>query len=86
MWKTKFTSCKKVFFWSSLLEKYREDWCRPKYTTSFPYSISKEASQKPLKVAAGKKSFPSVFMIDTTCFDECFSFHLMTANSIFYTN
>ena len=32
-----------------------------------------------------KKVFPSVLIIDTTCFDECFSFRLITANSIFYT-
>ena len=50
------------------------------------YSVSKEASHKPLKVAAAKKSFPSVFIIDTTCFDECFLFHVITGNSIFYTN
>ena len=33
------------------------------------YSLSKEASHKPLKVAAAKKSFPSVFIIDTTCYN-----------------
>ena len=58
----------------------------PKYTTSFPYSASKEVSHKPLKVAAAKEFFLSVFIIDTTCFDECFPFHVITANSIFYTN
>ena len=54
------------------------------YYKSF-YSISKEASHKPLKVATAKKSFPSVFVIDVTCFDECFLFHVMTENSIFFT-
>ena len=43
-------------------------------------------SYKPLKVAAAKKLFPSVFIIDTTCSNKCFSFHVITANSIFYTN
>ena len=47
------------------------------------YSVSKEASHKPLKVAAAKKYFPSVFIIDTTCFDECFLFYVITGNSIF---
>ena len=42
------------------------------------YFVSKEASHKPLKVAAAKKSFPSVFIIDTTYFDECFLFHVTT--------
>ena len=73
-------------FWPSLLEKCKEDWCRPKYTTSFHYSVSKEVFYKPLKVAAAKKAFPSVFIINTTWLDECFSFHAITANSIFYTN
>ena len=69
-------------FWSSLLEKCK-DWCRQKYTTSFPYPVLKEVSHKPLKIAAAKKSFPSVFIINTTCFDEGFSFHVINANSIF---
>ena len=30
------------------------------------YSVSQEASHKPLKVAAAKKSFPGVFIIYTT--------------------
>ena len=43
-------------------------------------------SQKPLIVAAAKKSFPSVFIVDTTCFDECFLLYVTTGNSTFYTN
>ena len=50
------------------------------------YSVSKEASHKPLKVAGAKKSFPRVFIIDTTCFDECFLFYVITGKSMFYTN
>ena len=73
-------------FWPSLLEKCKEDWCRPKYTTSFPYLVLKEASHKPLKVVAARKFFSDVFISDATCFDECFSFIAVTANSIFYTN
>ena len=40
-------------------------------------------SHKPLKVAAAKKSFPSVFIIDATCFDECFLFHVITGRHHF---
>ena len=83
--KTKCIFYKQYFFCSSLLDKCKEDWCRPKHPTSFPCSVSKEASHKLLKVAAAKKHFPSVFIVDTTCFDEYFSFHVITANSIFYT-
>ena len=49
------------------------------------YSIKKETSHKPLKVVAAKKSFPSVYIIDTSCF-ECFLFHVINENSILYTN
>ena len=45
------------------------------------YSVSKEASHTPFKAA--KKSLPNVFIIDTTCFDECFLFYVITGNSIF---
>ena len=56
-----------------------------KVYTSFPYSVLKKASHKPLKVAADE-FFPSKFIIDTTCFGELFSFHMITANNTFYTN
>ena len=46
----------------------------------------KQTSHKPLKVAAAKKSFRSMYIIDTAYFDECFLFHLITGNTIFYTN
>ena len=48
--------------------------------------VSKEASHKPFKVACAKKSFPSVLIIDTNYFNECFSFHIITAKGILYTN
>ena len=50
------------------------------------YSVPKETSHKLLKVAAAKKYFPSVYITDTTCFDECFLFDAITGNIIFYTN
>ena len=50
------------------------------------YIVSNEASHKPLKVAAAKKSFPSMFIIDTTSLNECYLFYLITGNSTFYTN
>ena len=47
------------------------------------YSIWKETSHKPLKVAAAKKYFPSVYITDTTCFNECFLFHMITGRHYF---
>ena len=40
------------------------------------YSVWEETSHKPLEVAAPKKLFWSVFVIDTTWFDRCFLFHV----------
>ena len=42
------------------------------------YSVWKETLHKPLKVATAKKYFLSVHIIDTTCFDDCFLFHIIT--------
>ena len=39
-------------------------------------SVWKEASHKSLKMAAAKKLFPSVCIIDTICFDEFFLFYV----------
>ena len=47
------------------------------------YSISKETSQEPLRVVGAKKSFLSVFIIDVTCFKECFLLHVITGNNVF---
>ena len=33
-----------------------------------------------------QKSFPSVYIIDTNCFDECFLFRVITGRNYFYTN
>ena len=40
------------------------------------YSVSKETSHKPFKVAAAENSFPNI--IDTTWFRECFLFCMIT--------
>ena len=44
----------------------------------FFFSVSKETSHKPSKLAAKKNFSCSVHFIDTTCFDEYFWFHLIT--------
>ena len=64
--------------------KCKEDSYRPKYTTSFFYSLSKETTHKPLKVAATKNFSSSVHVVDTTCFDECFLSHLITESHCFF--
>ena len=50
---------------------------------AFSYFIWKETTHKPLKVAAAKSLFSSVYIIGTTCFDECFSFYVITRRHYF---
>ena len=74
MWKTKFSSHKQYLFGlfvSRKSKKAHKDQ-RPKYTTNF-FTLSEK---KPL----------SVYIIDTTCYDECFLFHVITRRHYFYTN
>ena len=48
------------------------------------YSVwKKKTPHKPLKLAAAKKSFPTVHIIDTTCFDEWFLFRVITGRHCF---
>ena len=47
------------------------------------YSVWKETSQKPLKVAAATTSFSGVCIIVKTCFDECFLLHIITGRHYF---
>ena len=47
------------------------------------YSLWKETSRNTLKIAAAKKSFPSVYIIVTTYFNECFLLHVITGRHYF---
>ena len=50
---------------------------------NFFYSVRKETSHKPLKVASAKNSFSTVYIIDESFFDECFLFHVITERHYF---
>ena len=50
---------------------------------AFSYFVWKETTHKPLKVAAANILFSSVYVIGTTCFDECFSFYVITKRHYF---
>ena len=50
---------------------------------AFSYFVWKETTHKPLKVAAANSLFSSVYVIGTTCFDECFSFYVITKRHYF---
>ena len=47
------------------------------------YFVWKETTHKPLKVAATNSLFSSVYVIGATCFDECFSFYVITKRHYF---
>ena len=48
------------------------------------YSARIETTHKPSKVAAAKKDFSSVYVIDATCFHECFLFRVVTGRHYFW--
>ena len=50
---------------------------------AFSYFVLKETTYKPLKVAAAKTFFFSVYVVGTTCFDECFLFYVITGRHYF---
>ena len=81
IWKIKFT-----FYKQYLLGHLFSRNAKKYHNSSFLTLSEKETYQKPSKVAPTKKYFPSVYTTDTTCFDECFSFHLITGRYYFYTN
>ena len=45
---------------------------------AFSYFVWNKTTHKPLKVAAAKSLFSSVYIIGTTCFDEYFSFYVVS--------
>ena len=62
-------SIKSIFLALSSGERQRRLIQTKPYYKPF-YSVWNGTSHKPLKVAAAKKSFPSVYVNDKTCFDE----------------
>ena len=49
----------------------------------FFYSVWKETSHKPLKVTTAKITFPNMYIIDRTCFNLRFLFHVITGRHYF---
>ena len=47
------------------------------------YSVWKETSHKLLKVTTAKITFPNMYIIDRTCFDLRFLFHVITGRHYF---
>ena len=49
----------------------------------FSYFTWKGTTHEPLKVAAAENLFSSVYIIGTTCFNECFSFYVVSKRITF---
>ena len=71
IWKTKFSSHKQYLF-DLLLPRTAKKTHTDQSIYKLSCTVWKKKSHKPLKVAAAKKSFPSLCTIETTCFNECF--------------
>ena len=71
MQEIKFTSHKLYLFGLLFSINVKEHSYRPKYTLSFSICPNLNDSQT-FKSSSCKKIFSSVYVIDATCFDECF--------------
>ena len=65
------------------LEMQKNTLEQTKMYHTFSYFVWKGTTHKPLKVAAAKTFFSSVYVIGTTCFDERFSFCVITGRHYF---
>ena len=86
IWKTKFSSHKKYFFGLLFLRNAKKTHTDQSILQSFLFCFSRSILQTFKSSRAAKKPDPSVFIIDISCFDECFLFHVITVNSISCAN
>ena len=82
IWKTKFSSLKQYLLDLLFCINAKKVHIDQVITQTFLLCL-KRTSHKLLKVATEKKSLPSLYIIDTTCFDECFSFYVMAEGHYF---
>ena len=80
IWKTKFDFHKQYLF---CLLTSRNAKKSPTDQSTFSYFVWKETIYKLLKVAAAKSLFSIVYVIGTTCFDECFWFYVIPGRHYF---
>ena len=82
IWKTKFTSNKQYFSGPLFSRNAKKTHTYQSILQAFLLCLKIDVSRT-FKVEAAKSSFPSVFSIDTTCFDESFLLYVITANNFF---
>ena len=81
--KTKFTSLKQYLFRLLTSRNAKETQTDQSMPRIFLLCLKRNDPHKPLKVAAANILFSSVYVIGTTCFDECFSFYVITKRHYF---
>ena len=82
MWKTKFSSHKRYLFGLLFSRNAKKTQTDQSIQQLYQYTLYTQYKRsilclegnvsKTFKVAAAEKSFPSMYIIDTTCFNECF--------------
>ena len=82
MWKSKFTS-NKQYLCCLLFSRNVKTNIQTKVYYIFLYPLWKETTHKPSNVVAATNLFSSVYVIGITCFDECFSFCVITGRHYF---
>ena len=82
IWKTKFTTHKQYFYGRLFSSNTTNAYIDQSIPQVF-HSVWKEISHKLSKAAAAKSFFPSVYVNGTTCFGECFLFHVITGRHYF---
>ena len=80
--KLNFLSINSIYLISSSLEMQRRLIQTIVYCKFF-YSVWKETANKLSEKATAKAPFSTVYIIDTTCFDECCLFHMITGRYYF---
>ena len=71
-----------IYFVFLPLEMQKKDSNRPKYTTCF-LTLSEKKQPTSLWKWQLQKPFSSVYVIATTCFNECFLFYVITGRHCF---
>ena len=71
-------SSHKQYLFSLLNSKNKKRLKQTKVYQTLFYFVWKETTHRPLKVGAAKTLFSNVHFNDTTWFDECFSFYVIT--------
>ena len=79
--KTKFASHIQYLFGPLFSRNVKKTYTNQSKLQSFSFCLKRNVSQT-FKISSCKK----VYIIYTTCFDECFLFHVITGRHYFYTN